>query len=133
MFCALIAPCFDKKLESAREELKNKQSPINVVVSTEELKRTLIEHGFELFLSQMTSELYFPDTNMIVEKAIHGQIDVSCKALADNGDFNRSYEKYGESNGYADFIIKKLKKREDFSKIFFAREYCRIDPQCEHS
>lgn len=117
MFCALIAPCFDKKLESAREELKNKQSPVNVVVSTEELKRALIEQGFEAFLSQTAPDLHYPNTNGIVESAISGNIDVAQTVQADDIEFARSYESYGEANGYADFIIKKLKEKADFRAV----------------
>ncbi len=72
----LIAPCFDKKLEASREEMKENKQPIDLVLSTEELFVFLNEQNIisgvldkirelssyplitsEVFISRLTSQV----------------------------------------------------------------------------
>lgn len=115
VYCMLIAPCFDKKLEAAREEAKIGKAVINLVLSTEELYRYILEKdghffdpGFTVSIENVFSSLKFAQTLVSI-----GQTDTSSlykNSFVPLSEFRiyKSFNKMGSSNGYVDYVLKRL-------------------------
>lgn len=115
VYCVLIAPCFDKKLEAAREEAKSGRAVIDLVLSTEELYRHILETDSKYLdptasiepsnmLSSTVLVRNMLDTTARPPNALYQSSFVPC------GEFQlfKNFNRFGSSNGYADYILKRL-------------------------
>ena len=117
MFVGLIAPCFDKKLEAAREEVRRERPVIDLVLASNEIDQ---------FLSKS-----IPDFALYYKASVHGRHFVVdfCRILVNNrltsfssslpspdhfalpiDQFTllRGVQSHGDSNGYLTHIISHL-------------------------
>ena len=122
----LIAPCFDKKLEGAREEMKSKRAPINLVLSSEEICQFILDRKFDLFnnvpdahYTLLTSKKVISDIIANFNQLNQQNVRNSILALENNPNFQitRSYSVFGTSNGYLDYILNKLQKKQNYKSI----------------
>ena len=98
VFVALVAPCFDKKLEASREEGRKGAPVINLVLSTEELRA-----------AAAPSQLPDSATEVLDSYEL-------CRALLSDRPWvpfplsrltlRRPHLHHGSSNGYLDFLLR---------------------------
>ena len=118
IYIVLISPCFDKKLEAAREEQKNKQVIIDLVLSTEEIYKWMIEEKIDFKDDFNFSKIL--DFDNFLEKFLLKQT-YSLKYLENSfiscEDFiiYKSFTDLGTSNGYVNYFINRLKKKDENS------------------
>ena len=115
VYCVLIAPCFDKKLEAAREEAKTSRSVIDLVLSTEEIYKHILDTDAKYLdkSSTIKPDSIFSSINLI--KNLLNPINNDLTALysnsiipPDNFTLYKTFTRLGSSNGYADYITTRL-------------------------
>lgn len=99
VYVVLVAPCFDKKLEAAREEGRAGAAVINLVISTEEARGAV-----EPLLPVDCSALEVLDSYELCRALLAGA-PWQPRPLAQL-TLRRSYRDHGSSNGYLDFILR---------------------------
>ena len=123
IFCTLIAPCFDKKLEAAREEAKTERPVIDLVLSTNELYTYIEETNKEFFIDKIKENdktVYLNEFNLI-DGLIKGKpaLEILKKAetTQDKLMIYKNHSENGSSSGYVDYMISKLKALYNIKEI----------------
>lgn len=117
VYCMLIGPCFDKKLEAAREEAKLTRAVIDLVLSTDELYRYILESDknyFDIVYNGETQRM-FSSINFITELLQNNNkglenIYSDCFIPLNAFELFKGFKKMGSSNGYADYVINRIDK-----------------------
>jgi iron only hydrogenase large subunit-like protein len=127
VYCLLIGPCFDKKLEASREEMKENKTPINVVLSTEEIhtflrEQNLLNAAIESLLTikeygLLTSETFIKAAVGHNDNDSNGKSESTTRILTpskislEQFRLTRSHYENGTSNGYLDYILRRELQR----------------------
>lgn len=122
IFIGLIAPCFDKKLEAAREEGKKEKKIIDLVLGTNEIAKFLeskIENIGKFFLGKVRNSTHFVDFRDCLKDAQFKSLSVGLQGVErfkkSLGEFEirTSSSDWGSSNGYIDFILRNTEDIKD--------------------
>jgi iron only hydrogenase large subunit-like protein len=114
IFIGLIAPCFDKKLEAAREEVRRETPVIDLVLASNEINEYLSKFipDYDLyFRSNVKDKDFLVDCSQILlhrDLKTFGSPMPSMKEFVlgyDNFQLKRGFESKGDSNGYLSYIL----------------------------
>ena len=127
MFIGLIAPCFDKKLEAAREEVRKEFPVIDLVLSSGEIHEYMSKEILDFpqyFQKFVRNKKFVVDFG---ELLIHPSLQHFSSAMPSLSHFALEIQKFqikkgfdsrGESNGYLSFI---LSKSENIKEIKYRK------------
>lgn len=102
--------------------MKTKKTPLDMVLSSEEILDFLKTHHFDEFCQNLDNEWFFSSQNLI-------EFLINSESQTNKASFNvenvkkisknefvltRSYDQFGSSNGYLDFVLEKLKNKKNF-------------------
>lgn len=114
IFIGLIAPCFDKKLEAAREEVRQEHPVIDLVLASNEINDFMSKYipDFQLYVNnQIKGKKFFVDPRKVILNEdlnnFGNLLPQMSNFVSDIDDFRlfKGYESHGNSNGYLSYII----------------------------
>jgi iron only hydrogenase large subunit-like protein len=124
LFIGLIAPCFDKKLEAVREEVRKEQAVINLVLASNEIDDFLGKFipNIKLFYEEsVKGKKYVVDCAPILLNKSLIRFDSAMPKLEtfqksiDEFTLYKGFQSDGNSNGYLNYIISTMENVESVS------------------
>lgn len=109
-YVVLIAPCFDKKLEASREEMKGQRLVVDLVLSSDEMRQLLLEEQE----SELPEDYPCFESYDFLQKVTSSSTDLFLASIPRSEiKLYRSFMHFGSSNGYVDYFVRNLCSRND--------------------
>ena len=114
IYIVLISPCFDKKLEAAREEQKNNKIIIDMVLSTDEIYKWMLENKIDFDKkNEKLENIKVLDFDIFLKKFLNEKIyslEFLENSLINCSDYiiYKSFTDLGTSNGYVNYFINRI-------------------------